>query len=61
MTIANNFNIEDIVYLKHDIEQHPRMIIEIHIRKHDVIYMVQSGLDISHHHDFELSQTKIIF
>jgi len=61
MTIINNFNIEDMVYLKHDIEQLPRMIIEIHIRKYDVIYMVQSGEDISHHNDFELSKTKTIF
>lgn len=61
MEIPNNFNIEDIVYLKHDIEQLPRMIIEIHIRKYDIIYMIQSGQEISHHHDFELSKTKIIF
>jgi hypothetical protein len=61
MTIPNNFNIEDMVYLKHDIEQLPRMIIEIHIRKYDIIYMVQAGEDITHHNDFELSKTKIIF
>lgn len=61
MTIPNDFSIEDIIFLKHDFQQLPRMIIEIHIRKYDIIYMVQSGLDISHHHDFELSKTKITY
>ena len=60
MNVPNNFNIEDVVYLKHDIEQLPRMIIEIHIRKYDVIYLVQSGLDTSPHHDFEFSKEKTI-
>lgn len=59
--IENNFNICDMVYLKHDIEQLPRMIIEIRIRKYDIIYDVQSGLEISSHNDFELSKNKIIF
>lgn len=61
ITIPNNFNIEDIIYLKHDVEQLPRMVIEIHIRKYDIIYEVQSGLDISAHHDFEMSKTKTIY
>lgn len=59
--VENNFSICDMVYLKHDIEQLPRMIIEIRIRKYDIIYEVQSGLDISSHHDFELSKNKIVF
>jgi hypothetical protein len=61
MTIENNFSIEDIVYLKHDIEQRPRMIIEIRIRKYDILYEVQSGIDISVHHDFELTKTKTFY
>ncbi|TDO68749.1 hypothetical protein EV143_12011 [Flavobacterium chryseum] len=51
ITIENNFSIEDIVYLKHDIEQLPRMIIEIRIKKYDILYEVQSGINISVHHD----------
>jgi len=61
MVIENNFNIGDMVYLKHDIEQLPRMIIEIRIRMYDIIYEVQSGVEISSHHDFELSKEKIVF
>lgn len=61
MTIENDFNISDIVYLKHDFEQLPRMIIEIRIRMYDIIYEVQSGVEISAHHDFEISKTKIVF
>jgi hypothetical protein len=61
MVIENNFNIGDMVYLKHDIEQLPRMIIEIRIRMYDIIYEVQSGVEISAHHDFEISKSKIVF
>lgn len=60
ITVENNFSIEDIVYLKHDPEQLPRMIIEIRIRKYDILYEVQSGTNISSHHDFELSTSKIL-
>lgn len=59
--IENNFSIGEMVYLKHDIEQIPRMIIEIRIRMYDIIYEVQSGVEISSHHDFEISKTKIVF
>lgn len=61
MTIENNFNIEDIVYLIHDVEQRPRMIIQIIIRKYDILYELQSGIEISSHHDFELSKTKTFY
>lgn len=55
-----NFDIGDFVYLRHDIEQRPRMVIEIRIRKYDIIYEVQSGTEISSHHDFEMSKEKTI-
>ncbi len=61
MSIENDFGIGEMVYLKHDIEQLPRMIIEIRIRMYDIVYEVQSGLDLSSHHDFELSKEKIVF
>lgn len=61
MTIPNDYNIGDIIYVKHDIEQLPRMIIEIRIRKYDVVYECQSGTEFSTHQDFEMSKTKIVF
>lgn len=61
MKINNDFNIEDIIFLKHDVEQLPRMIIEIRIRKEDILYEVQSGVVISSHHSFEMSKEKTIF
>lgn len=61
MTINNNFNIEDIVYLKHDVEQKPRMIINIIIDKYCVMYELISGTDYSKHYSFELSKDKIIY
>ncbi len=61
MNIANDFQIEDIVFLKHDIEHLPRMVVEIRIQKDCIIYEVQSGTDISSHHSFEMSKTKIVW
>lgn len=61
MEINNNFNIEDIVYLKHDVEQYPRMITTIIIDKYCVMYEVISGTDVSKHYSYELSKEKIIF
>ena len=61
MQIANDFNIEDIIYLKHDIEQLPRMVVEIRIQKECIIYEVQSGTEISSHHSFEMSKTKVVW
>ena len=61
MKIDNDFNIEDIVFLKHDIEQKPRMIINIIIDKYCVMYELISGTEYSKHYSFELSKDKIIY
>jgi len=59
--ISNAFQIGDFVYLKHDAEQLPRMIIEIRMKKYEFLYVCQSGVELSDHNDFELSKTKTIF
>ena len=51
----------DIVYLKHDVDQLPRMIVEIRLRKDETIFDVQSGTEISSHSAFEMSKEKTIF
>ena len=61
MKIENDFSIEDIVYLKHDVEQKPRMIYAITITKTEIMYELISGTEISTHYGFELSNEKIIY
>jgi len=51
----------DIVYLKHDIEQLPRMVVEIRLRKDETIFDVQSGTEISSHSAFEMSKEKTVY
>ena len=61
MIIDNDFNIEDIVFLKHDVEQKPRMIYAITITKSDIMYELISGTEVSTHYSFELSKDKVIY
>ena len=61
LTIENDFNIEDIVFLKHDDEQKPRMVNAIIINKHHIQYEVISGIQVSIHNSYELSKDKIYF
>lgn len=61
MNIPNEYDIEDILYLKHDIEQLPRMVTGIIWDGHKVMYEVISGNDVSQHYQFELSNVKTIY
>jgi hypothetical protein len=61
MTINNDFNIEDIVYLKHDVSQLPRMVTAFVIDKYCVMYEVSSGTEVSKHFGYELSKQKTIY
>lgn len=60
MEIKTQFNIGDIVYLKHDFEQKPRMIISLKINPYDQNYELACGIDVSYHYDIELSKEKDI-
>ena len=61
MKIDNNFNIEDIVYLKHDVDQKNRMVNAIIITKNDIMYELISGTEVSNHFGYELSYDKKIY
>lgn len=61
MNIPNEFNIEDILYLKHDIEQLPRMVSAVIWDGHKVMYECISGTQASQHYEFELSTVKTIY
>lgn len=61
MKIENNFEIRQIVYLKHDIEQLPRMITAIKINPYDITYELACGTDVTSHYDFEIYKEKTVF
>lgn len=61
MIIDNDFKIEDIVFLKHDVDQKPRMINAIVIQKYSILYEVISGTEVSNHYSYELSYDKKIY
>jgi hypothetical protein len=52
MNIPNEYNIEDILYLKHDIEQLPRMVSAIIWDGHKVMYELISATTASQHYEF---------
>lgn len=55
------FNIEDIVYLKTDIDQHERMVTGIFIRPGEKItYELSLGEFSSDHYEIEISREKNI-
>jgi hypothetical protein len=55
MFIENNYNIGDIVYLKTDVDQHPRMILSIWVRPTGITYELGCGTASSYHFDLEIS------
>jgi hypothetical protein len=55
MFVESKYNIGDIIYLKTDVEQVPRMVVSIWIRPNGVTYEVVSGVTSSWHFDVELS------
>jgi hypothetical protein len=55
MLIDNIFEIGDMVYLKTDLEQQPRIVFALEVRKGDIMYRLVCGTEVSDHYDFELS------
>jgi hypothetical protein len=56
-----SFSIGQIVYLKTDNEQNPRMVVGINIRPNNqVIYILNHGTDDSGHYDIEISEERDI-
>lgn len=53
------YKIGDLVYLKTDVQQEPRLVTGIIIRANDRIsYYLSCGKDETHHYDFEISTKK---
>jgi hypothetical protein len=59
MILENKYDFEQIVYLKTDPEQLPRIVTRMTINKGGLIsYALNSGPMESYHYEFEISQEK---
>jgi hypothetical protein len=58
MTINNEFEIGQTVYLKTDPNQYQRMVVQIVIRAKDILYDIVCAESLYTAHSFELSSEK---
>lgn len=58
MNIKTEYDIEDVVFLKHDPDQLKRMIVEISVSKMGYQYCLLCGTEESWHYEFELAEKK---
>lgn len=56
--IKISFDIEDLVYVKMDPEQQPRIITGFKISKYDILYEASDQFGANYYYDFELSKNK---
>jgi hypothetical protein len=62
MIVESKYNLGDIVYLKTDKEQNPRMITSIAVRPLGCTYELSLSTTVSWHYDFEFSlEENVIF
>jgi hypothetical protein len=57
-SIEEVFNEKDIVFVTHDPDQEPRMIVGIEISNDSVVYNCMCGTTLSNHYAYELSKNK---
>ncbi len=55
--VNNEFDLKQVVYIRHDINQYPRYVTAITIRQTGLVYTVACGIGESEHYDFELCDT----
>jgi hypothetical protein len=55
MTIVSKYNFGDILYLKMDDQQRPRLLTAVNIRPQGVLYELSGGPGASWHNDFEIT------
>ncbi len=58
MTIKNEYELKQLVYLKTDPDQCVRIIISIHISVQGITYVLSCGDECSEHFAFEISKSK---
>lgn len=57
-SIEEVFSEKEMVFVKHDQDQLPRMIIGIEISNDSVVYNCMSGTELSNHYAYELTKEK---
>lgn len=55
MLVDNKFSHGDVVYLKTDKDQNPRIVYCFRVYQNEVLYDVACGTSMSTHYEFELS------
>ena len=61
IVVHNKHEIGDVVYLKTDMEQNPRIVVCIQIfMAGELLYKLVSGTIESNHYDIEITETKNI-
>jgi hypothetical protein len=58
MTIPNKYDLKQVVYLRTDTDQLPRIVTGIQIRPNLLIYNLACGTSESDHYDIEMSEEK---
>ena len=56
MLVDNKFDFGQIVYLKTDKEQLPRMVVRFTISKESILYILAQGTGETTHYDIEISE-----
>ena len=60
MVIDNEFDIKQVVYLKTDIEQKPRIVTGLLVSETSIVYELSCGEDSCNSFHFEISDVKDI-
>ena len=58
MIIDNKYNLKQVVYLKTDTEQLPRIVTSIQVNSYDLLYRVACGTEETYHYDFEITDER---
>lgn len=58
MVIDNKFEIGQIVFLKTDVDQYPRMVTRLNVAPNVITYCLSFGTSESWHYDNEISDIK---
>lgn len=59
LNIDNKYTFGDLVYLKTDQDQYPRIVTNIQLAKDSIIYKCCLGEKESWHYDFELNEEPV--
>lgn len=60
ITVDNKFNVKEMVYLKTDKDNMPRIVTGITVRPKDVLYELCCGTSMSTHYDFEITSEILV-